>query len=101
MRDKFFRLATLGIICGWAFASLVFASDQRHSSEMNEEREIRKLMSHWFEAYEKLDAKGIAGLESPDVEIVDRFGELHLPSGRRENEQLWTDTFEVVSRNTL
>ena len=30
---------------------------------------------------------------------MDRFGELHLPSGRNENEKLWSDAFEIVSRN--
>ncbi len=40
-------------------------------------------------------------LEIPEVEIVDRFGELHLPSGRNENEQLWSGAFETVSRNTV
>jgi hypothetical protein len=35
------------------------------------------------------------------VEIVDRFGKLHLPSGRNENEKLWSDAFEIVSRNAL
>jgi len=62
---------------------------------------IRTLISQRVEAYQDLDAKRLAALETPDVEIVDRFGELHLPSGRNENEKLWSDAFEIVSRNTL
>ena len=61
---------------------------------------IRTLISRWVEAYQDLDAKRLAALETPDVEIVDRFGELHLPSGRNENEKLWSDAFAIVSRNT-
>jgi uncharacterized protein (TIGR02246 family) len=76
------------------------ASHQRQSST-NEESAVRALMSQWVDAYQHLDAKRLAMLEIPDVEIVDRFGELHLPSGRDENEQLWSDAFETVSRNTV
>jgi uncharacterized protein (TIGR02246 family) len=100
MRDKFSKVASLGIACGLILVSSVFANDERPSSMASEERAVRTLMSGWVEAYEDLDAKRIAALETPDVEIVDRFGELHLPSGRRENEKLWTGTFEAVSRNS-
>lgn len=60
---------------------------------------IRTLISEWVEAYQDLDAKRLAAIETPDVEILDRFGELHLPSGRNENEKLWSDAFAIVSRN--
>ena len=61
---------------------------------------IRTLISQRVEAYQDLDAKRLAALETPDVEIVDRFGELHLPSGRNENEKLSSDAFAILSRNT-
>jgi uncharacterized protein (TIGR02246 family) len=82
-------------------ASLVFARYHRPSSTANGPDAIRALISRWVEAYQDLDAKRLAALETPDVEIVDRFGELHLPSGRNENEKLWSDAFEIVSRNAL
>jgi len=99
MRDKFRNGTWLGIAVVLLISSSVLASHQR-PSPTNEESAVRTLMSKWVEAYQHLDAKRLAALEVPDVEIVDRFGELHLPSGRGENEQLWTDTFETVSRNT-
>jgi uncharacterized protein (TIGR02246 family) len=99
MRDKFLKVAWLGITAVLFLSSSVLASHQRPSST-SEESAIRTLMSQWVEAYQHLDAKRLAALEVPDVEIVDRFGELHLPSGRDENEQLWSDSFEIVSRNT-
>jgi len=99
MRDKFLNVAWLGIASVLFLSSSVLASNRRPSST-SEESAIRTLMSHWVEAYQHLDAKRLAALEVPDVEIVDRFGELHLPSGRDENEQLWSDAFQIVSRNT-
>ena len=78
-----------------------FARYHRPSLTASEESAIRILISRWVEAYQDLDAKRLAALETPDVEIVDRYGELHLPSGRNENEKLWSDAFEIVSRNTL
>jgi len=101
MRNKFFNVAWRVITCVLLSASLVFARYHRLSSMASEESAIRTLISRWIEAYQDLDAKRLAALETPDVEIVDRFGELHLPSGRNENEKLWSDAFEIVSRNTL
>ena len=101
MPRRSFNLIWLGIVWVLFLASLVFARYHRPSSTANEQDAIRMLISRWVEAYQDLDAKRLAALETPDVEIVDRFGELHLPSGRNENEKLWSDAFEIVSRNTL
>ena len=101
MRNKFFNVAWRVITCVLLLASLVFARYHRLSSMASEENAIRRLISRWVEAYQALDAKRLAALETPDVEIADRFGELHLPSGRNENEKLWSDAFEIVSRNAL
>jgi uncharacterized protein (TIGR02246 family) len=80
------RCARLGLKPNWSMA--------------NEEPAIRTLMSRWIEAYQDRDAKRLAALEAPDVQIVDRFGELHRPSGRKENEKLWSDAFDIVLRDT-
>ncbi len=53
------------------------------------------LGSEWVEAYQHFDAKRLAALEIPDMQTVDRFGALHVPSGRNENEPLWTDAFNM------
>ncbi len=99
MRNKVFNITWLGIASVLFFSAPVLASRQRPSST-SEESAIRTLMSQWVEAYQHLDAKRIATLEVPNVEVVDRFGELHLPSSRDQNEQLWSDAFETVSRKT-
>jgi uncharacterized protein (TIGR02246 family) len=99
MRDNFLNAAWLGIASVLFLSAPVLASHQRPSSA-SEESAIRTLMSQWVEAYEHFDAKRIATLEVRDVEIVDRFGELHLPSSRDQNERLWSDAFETVSRKT-
>jgi uncharacterized protein (TIGR02246 family) len=80
------RCARLGLKPNWSMA--------------NEEPAIRTLMSRWIEAYQDRDAKRLAALEAPDLQIVDRFGELHRPSGRKENEKLWSDAFDIVPRDT-
>jgi len=96
-----FNLIWPGIACVLFLAFLVFARYHRPSSTASEQDAIRTLISRWVEAYQDFDAKRLAALETPDVEIVDRFGKLHLPSGRNENEKLWSDAFEIVSRNAL
>jgi len=99
-RGMFLNAVWLGIGSVLLFASWAFAAHQRPYSAIAEERAVRALMSRWIAAYEALDAKQLAALEAPDVEIVDRFGELHLPAKRGEDEKLWSDTFEAVSRGT-
>jgi uncharacterized protein (TIGR02246 family) len=66
----------------------------------SDERAIRSLISRWVEAFKDLDAERLAAMETSDVQAVDRFGVLHLLSGRSEDEKLWADSFEAVSRNT-
>jgi uncharacterized protein (TIGR02246 family) len=97
MRDKFFKLTWLGIVCVLVLSPLVLASPKQAADE----RAIRSRITRWVEAYKDLDAKRLAVLETPDVQAVDRFGVLHLLSGRIENEKLWADSFEAVSRNTV
>ena len=99
MRHKSIKAVWFGI-ASVLLAASVSANHQRAHSMASDERAIRSLVSGWIEAYENLDAKGIAALETPDVEVVDRFGVLRLASGRTENEKLWSDSFEMVSKNT-
>jgi hypothetical protein len=85
MRKRGLKFAWLAIASVLFFSSSGLASHQGQSST-SEESAVRALMSQWVDAYQHLDAKRLAMLEIPEVEIVDRFGELHLPSGRNENE---------------
>jgi len=100
MSNKFLNAGWVAIFCILLLASSVFASHERQHLMVGEQRAIRTLISRWVEAYRELDARRLAALETPDVVIVDRFGELHLPHGRRETERLWSDAFEMVSTNT-
>ncbi|HLK66042.1 MAG TPA: hypothetical protein VKU19_21555 [Bryobacteraceae bacterium] len=93
------KLARLGLLLPVVISLVALASDQRPSSEPKEENVVRSLISHWIEAYKALDAKRLAALETPDVQVVDRFGVLHVSSGRSDNEKLWSDSFEAVAKN--
>jgi ketosteroid isomerase-like protein len=61
------------------------------------QRNVRSVILRWNAAYRLRDAKSLAALESADVEIVDRFGELHHLTDRKNSEGLWADTFEQLS----
>ena len=97
MCNKLLNTARLGSICVLLISSSPFAMSQRLRAD--KEGAVRELISKWIDAYQHLDAKQVAKLETPDMETVDRFGELHVPSGRDENEKLWSDSFEVISGN--
>jgi ketosteroid isomerase-like protein len=61
-------------------------------------RPVRELIERWCAAYGDLDAKKLAALESPDIEIVDRFGELHSAKQRSDEERFWAEGFEMIRR---
>jgi len=65
-----FNLIWPGIACVLFLAFLVFARYHRPSSTASEQDAIRTLISRWVEAYQDFDAKRLAALETPDVEIV-------------------------------
>jgi uncharacterized protein (TIGR02246 family) len=100
MRRKFLSWVFWGLFALTISPSFMARSQESHFEPKANEWVIRSLMSDWVAAYKNLDAKRLAALEVPNVEIVDRFGELHQPTGRKENESLWSDTFDVISRST-
>lgn len=100
MRRNYLLWAVCSIAALMISASLVATSQEQDPAPQTEESAIRLLMSDWVAAYKNLDAKRLAALEVPNVEIVDRFGDLHEPTGRAENESLWSDTFDVISPST-
>ncbi len=58
----------------------------------------RDLIARWCAAYSRRDEKELAALESPNIEIVDRFGELHVAKQRTDEEQFWSEGFEMIRR---
>jgi hypothetical protein len=58
----------------------------------------RGLIERWCAAYGRLDEKELAALESRNIEIVDRFGELHLAKQRSDEEHFWSEGFEMILR---
>ena len=92
--------ALVATVCALLLASSAFAGPRLRSSKATEDRAVRALISEWVEAYRNLDAKRLAAHETPAVEVVDRFGQLRLPSARSENEKLWSDAFEAISRKS-
>ena len=56
------------------------------------------LIERWCAAYGRLDEKELAALESPNIEIVDRFGELHVAKQRSDEEHFWSEGFEMIRR---
>jgi uncharacterized protein (TIGR02246 family) len=99
MGKFFITVAVAAAACALFLESAVLDGAWRRSSSLTEERAIRALISEWVEAYRNLDAKRLAAHETHAVEVVDRFGQLRLQSAT-ENEQLWSDTFEAISRKS-
>ena len=57
---------------------------------------VRQLIARWNAAYRRLDAKALAELETPDIEIIDRFGHWVRSEGPEVSERLWTATFRDI-----
>src|ERR1700746_256671 len=64
-------------------------------------RSVRELIERWCTAYGDLNEHELAALESPDFEIVDRFGELHVARQRTDEERFWAEGFEIIRREGL
>jgi hypothetical protein len=86
---------------GYAERSLDFRTDGLSTTDLvskSAERPVRELIERWCTAYGDLNAKELAALESPGIEIVDRFGELHVPKQRSDEERFWAEGFEMIRR---
>ena len=60
------------------------------------ESQVRDFITRWNAAYTRLDAVGLAALETPDFELVDRFGHWIKSTGPEYNRQLWAKTFKEI-----
>jgi hypothetical protein len=63
---------------------------------MIEERGVRQLIQRWCSAYSQLNPPKIAELQASEVEIVDRFGDLHRLSTSKDQELFWAEGFDIV-----
>jgi ketosteroid isomerase-like protein len=82
------------------FASAVLlaaalAGVQAHASS-NDETEIRDFIARWNAAYTGLDAAALAAMETPDFQLVDRFGHWIKSQGPEFNQRLWALTFRDI-----
>jgi hypothetical protein len=55
----------------------------------HDESEIREFLARWNKAYTDLHAAALAALETPDYEMVDRFGDWIKSEGPEFNQRLW------------
>jgi uncharacterized protein (TIGR02246 family) len=62
------------------------------------EDEVRDFIARWNAAYTQLDAAALAKLETPDYQMVDRFGHWIQSEGPEFNRQLWAMAFQEVYR---
>jgi len=61
-----------------------------------DESAVRELIARRNAAYHNLDAKTLASLETPDFQLVDRFGDSIASEGPEYNERMWSWTFREV-----
>ena len=55
------------------------------------------LAGSWCSAYRRSDPERLAALETPEMEIVDRFGDWHHLIGLKARAQFWKDGFDMTS----
>jgi uncharacterized protein (TIGR02246 family) len=60
------------------------------------ESEIRDFIARWNAAYTGLNAPELAALETPDFQMVDRFGHWIKSDGPESNQRLWAVTFKEI-----
>ncbi len=84
------------LLMDFAFAMAVPAVHSQ--AEGNDEKGVRDYIAQWNGAYTAMNAKDLAALETPDFEIIDRFGHWVKSEGPEYNERLWAMTFTDVYR---
>jgi len=65
------------------------------------EKAAHDLASSWCSEYRRSDPERLAALETPEMEIVDRFGDWHHLIGLNAREHFWKDGFDMTSRKRL
>lgn len=69
---------------------------QPNLSSTIEEGRARQLIQEWCSAYAQLNPARIAELQASEFAIVDRFGDLHRLSARKEQERFWAEGFDII-----
>lgn len=69
---------------------------QANLSPTIEDRRARELIQVWCSAYSQLNPPRIAELQASEVEIVDRFGDLHRLSTPKDQESFWAQGFDII-----
>lgn len=59
---------------------------------------VRSFIARWNAAYIGLNAKALASLETPDYEMINRFGHWIKSEGPEFNQQIWAATFTEIFR---
>ena len=62
------------------------------------EADLRDFIARWNTAYTEMNAAAMAALETPDFELIDRFGHWIKSEGPEFNERLWAMTFRDIYR---
>jgi uncharacterized protein (TIGR02246 family) len=62
----------------------------------NDESGVRAFIANWNAAYTGLDAKSLAALETPDYQMIDRFGHWIQSEGPEFNQRLWAMAFTEI-----
>ena len=79
--------------------ALATAMPAAHSqTAAGDEKDVREYIAQWNAAYTGMNAKALAALETPDFELIDRFGHWVRSEGPEYNERLWTLTFSDIYR---
>ncbi len=66
------------------------------AASANDEKGVRDFIAQWNAAYTGLDAYKLAALETPDFQMVDRFGHWIKSEGADFNLRLWSMTFDEI-----
>jgi ketosteroid isomerase-like protein len=88
------RLGWAALILDVAFA--IAAPSAHPQTASGDEMGVREYIAQWNAAYTGMNAKALAALETPDFELIDRFGHWVKSEGPEYNERLWAMAFSEV-----
>jgi ketosteroid isomerase-like protein len=83
------RLPVLIVVAGcplWTSAAAV----------SNDEQGVRRFIADWNTAYTSMDAAKLVALQTPDYEMIDRFGHWIHSKDAGFYRQLWSMTFSQI-----
>jgi uncharacterized protein (TIGR02246 family) len=69
---------------------------QAQHPSVSEDAGVRQTIAAWNAAYRAMNAKTLAALFTPEVEIIDRFGHWVKAESTEQVENLWQQTFTTI-----